>query len=107
MNPTAIAVLMRSAAATAEETFRRIYPGTPTAAQLNAAQLAMSAASLPAIRRFEAEASKAPQNTEAHYAAAVLAILTAGVRAIVHAVPEADAPPAPSQPVPSGKQYVA
>src|SRR5689334_14133684 len=95
MNPTAIAVLMRSAAAAAEDTFRRIYPGTPTAAQLNAAQTAMSSASMPAIRRFEQEASRAPHNTEAHYAAAVLAILTAGVRAIVNSQQTTAAPTAP------------
>jgi hypothetical protein len=85
MNPTALAVLTRSAGAAAQDIFRRIYPGTPTTEQFKAAQIAMAEAALPAIRKFGEESSKAPQNTEAHYAVAVLAIVNAGVRATMYA----------------------
>jgi|KBSSwiStaDraftv2_1062776.scaffolds.fasta_scaffold959385_2 hypothetical protein len=108
MNPTAIAVLTRSAGAAAQDIFRRIYPGTPTTEQFKAAQIAMAEAALPAIRKFGEESSKAPHNTEAHYAVAVLAIASAGVRATLYAkAPQetpASAPPAPAQ---SGGKRVA
>jgi hypothetical protein len=94
MNPTAIAVLTRSAGAAAQDIFRRIYPGTPTTDQFKAAQIAMAEAALPAIRRFGEESSKAPHNTEAFYASAVLAIVAAGVRATMYA----KAPPQDSSP---------
>jgi len=103
MNPTAIAVLTRSAGAAAQDIFRRIYPGTPTTDQFKAAQIAMAEAALPAIRKFGEESSKAPHNTEAHYATAVLAIVTAGVRATMYAKapqqpPTATPAPSPAQP---------
>jgi len=116
MNPTAIAVLTRSAGAAAQDIFRRIYPGTPTTDQFKAAQIAMAEAALPAIRKFGEESSKAPHNTEAYYASAVLAIVAAGVRATMYAkAPPQDsspgtfstASPPASQPGGSGKQRVA
>ena len=108
MNPTAIAVLTRSAGAAAQDIFRRIYPGTPTTEQFNAAQIAMAEAALPAIRKFGEESSKAPHNTEAHYATAVLAILAAGVRATMYAKAPVDAPVAtPASPAQSGGKRVA
>jgi hypothetical protein len=91
MNPTAIAVLTRSATAAAHDTFQRIYPGTPSAAQLKVAQLAMAEAAVPAIRKFGDDARMSPYNTEAHYAAAVLAIVSAGVRAIAYTKPQEQA----------------
>jgi hypothetical protein len=110
MNPTAIAVLTRSAGAAAQDIFRRIYPGTPTTEQFKAAQIAMAEAALPAIRRFGEESGKAPHNTEAHYAAAVLAIVHAGVRATMSAR-ASDEPPSATQPTspaqPGDKQRVA
>ena len=69
MNPTAVAVLTRSAGAAAQDIFRRIFPGTPTTEQFKAAQIAMAEAALPAIRKFGEDSSKAPHNTEAYYAA--------------------------------------
>jgi len=109
MNPTAIAVLTRSAGAAAQDIFRRIYPGTPTTEQFKAAQIAMAEAALPAIRKFGEESSKAPHNTEAYYAAAVLAIVGAGVQATMLAkTPQSPAaPPLPSPAQPGGKQRVA
>ena len=83
MNPTAIAVLTRSAGAAAQDIFRRIYPGTPTTEQFKAAQIAMAEAALPAIRKFGEESSKAPQQS-----------------------PMAPPAPAPAQPG-GGKQRVA
>ena len=110
MNPTAVAVLTRSAGAAAQDIFRRIYPGTPTTEQFKAAQIAMAEAALPAIRKFGEESGKAPHNTEAHYAAAVLAIAMAGVRATMFAKAPLDAPaaaPAPATPTQSGGKRVA
>ena len=100
MNPTALAVLTRSAGAAAQDIFRRIYPGTPSTDQFKAAQIAMAEAALPAIRRFGEDSTKSPHNTEAHYAYAVLAIVAAGVRATIHAKAPAEPPaatPAPAQ----------
>ena len=94
MNPTALAVLTRSAGAAAQDIFRRIYPGTPTTDQFKAAQIAMAEAALPAIRRFGEESSKTPHNTEAHYATAVLTIVNAGVRATIYAKAPVDPPAA-------------
>lgn len=110
MNPTAIAVLTRSAGAAAQDIFRRIYPGTPTTEQFKAAQIAMAEAALPAIRKFGEESAKAPHNTEGHYATAVLAIVAAGVRATMYVKAPADplATPAPPSAQPGGgKQRVA
>src|SRR5438445_5185614 len=112
MNPTAIAVLTRSAGAAAQDIFRRIYPGTPTTDQFKAAQIAMAEAALPAVRKFGDESSKAPHNTEAYYASAVLAIVAAGVRATMYAKapqqsPAATPTPTPAQPGGSSKQRVA
>ena len=110
MNPTAIAVLTRSAGAAAQDIFRRIYPGTPTTDQFKAAQIAMAEAALPAVRKFGEESSKAPHNTEAYYATAVLAIVAAGVQATTYAKAPQQSPatpaPAPAQPG-GGKQRVA
>ncbi len=105
MNPTALAVLTRSAGAAAQDIFRRIYPGTPTTDQFKSAQIAMAEAALPAIRKFGEESSKTPHNTEAHYATAVLEIVSAGVRATMYAKAPADSPvtaPAASTPAQSG-----
>jgi hypothetical protein len=108
MNPTAIAVLTRSAGAAAQDIFRRIYPGTPTTEQFKAAQIAMAEAALPAIRKFGEDSSKSPHNTEGHYAAAVLVIVAAGVRATMYAKAPAEATPAqPSAQPGSNKQRVA
>ena len=111
MNPTAIAVLTRSAGAAAQDIFRRIYPGTPTTDQFKAAQIAMAEAALPAVRKFGEESSKAPHNTEAYYASAVLAIVAAGVRATMYAKAPQQSPaatPAPTPAQPGGtKQRVA
>ena len=110
MNPTALAVLTRSAGAAAQDIFRRIYPGTPTTEQFKAAQIAMAEAALPAIRRFGEESTKSPQNTEAYYAAAVLAIVGAGVRATMYAKASVEPPvatPAPAPAQSSGGKRVA
>lgn len=107
MNPTAVAVLTRSAGAAAQDIFRRIFPGTPTTEQFKAAQIAMAEAALPAIRKFGEDSSKAPHNTEAYYAAAVLAITSAGVRATMFAKAPVDAPVAPATPTQSGGKRVA
>ena len=107
MNPTAIAVLTRSAGAAAQDIFRRIYPGTPTTEQFKAAQIAMAEAALPAIRKFSEESSKAPHNTEAHYATAVLAIVAAGVRATMYAKAPVDPPVAAPSTQSSGGKRVA
>jgi hypothetical protein len=107
MNPTAVAVLTRSAGAAAQDIFRRIFPGTPTTEQFKAAQIAMAEAALPAIRKFGEDSSRAPHNTEAYYAAAVLAIASAGVRATMYAKAPLDAPLAPAAPTQSGGKRVA
>jgi len=85
MNPETIAVVTRNAAAAAQDTFRRIYPRTPTAEQHEMAWKAMADAVTPIMRKFAVDARLAPHNTEAHYAAAVLAIATAGIRALAYA----------------------
>lgn len=85
MNPNTIAVVTRNAAAAAQETFRRIYPRTPSPEQLELALKAMADAVAPVMRKFSVDARLAPHNTEAHYAAAVLAIATAGIRALAYA----------------------
>jgi hypothetical protein len=109
MNPTAIAVLTRSAGAAAQDIFRRIYPGTPSTEQFRAAQIAMAEAALPAVRKFGDESSKAPHNTEGYYALAVLSIVSAGIRATMYAKAPQDAPQTPASPAQSGggKQRVA
>jgi len=106
MDQTANAVLTRNAAAAALETFQRIYPGVPSGEQLRVVQLAMAQCTTSAMRRFVEDARREPHNTEAHYVAAVLAIASAGVRAILHVPPVVAPAPAPA----SGhvtKKYVA
>jgi len=109
MNPTAVAVLTRSAGAAAQDIFRRIFPGTPTTEQFKAAQIAMAEAALPAIRKFGEDSGRAPHNTEAYYAAAVLAIASAGVRATLYANAPIEPPVATpaSTPTQSGGKRVA
>lgn len=85
MNPDTIAIVTRNAAAAAQDIFRRIYPRSPSAAQEEMALKAMADAVTPIMRKFGVDARLAPHNTEAHYAAAVLAIATAGVRALAYA----------------------
>jgi hypothetical protein len=85
MNPNTIAVVTRNAATAAQETFRRVYPRPLSAAQLELALKAMADAVTPVMRKFGVDARLAPHNTEAHYAAAVLAIATAGIRALAYA----------------------
>ena len=95
MNPNTLEVVTRNAAAAAQDTFRRVYPRPPTPAQLEMALKAMADAVTPVMRKFGVDARLAPENTEAHYAAAVLAIATAGIRAIAYA----QAPQAKPQPL--------
>ena len=85
MNPDTIAIVTRNAAAAAQDVFRRIYPRNPTPEQEELALKAMADAVTPIMRKFGVDARLAPHNTEAHYAAAVLAIATAGVRALAYA----------------------
>ena len=85
MNPDTIAIVTRNAAAAAQEIFHRIYPRSPSREQEEMALKAMADAVTPIMRKFGVDARLAPHNTEAHYAAAVLAIATAGVRALAYA----------------------
>jgi hypothetical protein len=85
MNPDTIAIVTRNAAAAAQETFKRVYPRPLAARELETALKAMADAVAPVMRKFGVDARLAPHNTEAHYAAAVLAIATAGIRALAYA----------------------
>jgi hypothetical protein len=96
MNPNTLEVVTRNAAAAAQDTFHRVYPRAPTPAQLETVLKAMADAMTPVMRKFAVDARLAPHNTEAHYAAAVLAIATAGIRAIAYTqAPQVQAPPQP------------